>query len=83
MGCGRTLPLNGDPLFVTSLQPGSPIVNGIGVLPGSGQVIAQLLIPPIPALAGITVYAGGVTVADDHPFSVEKFSAAVPITFLQ
>ena len=83
VGCGRTLPLNGDPLFVTSLQPGSPIVNGIGVLPGSGQVIAQLLIPPIPALAGITVYAGGVTVADDHPFSVEKFSAAVPITFLQ
>ena len=82
VGCGRTLPLNGDALFIASLQPGSPILNGIGVLPGSAQVVAQLFIPPIPVLAGITVYAGGVTTAEDHPFSVKKFSPSVAITFL-
>ena len=81
VGCGRTLPLNGDALFLASVQPGSPILNGIGTLPGSAQVAAQLVIPPIAALAGLTVYVGGVTTADDFPLSVKKFSASLPITF--
>lgn len=81
LGCGRTLPLNGDALFLASLMPGSPIVNGIGTLPGNGQVVAQLFIPAIPALAGITVHTGGVTAADAFPFSVKKFSPSVAITF--
>ncbi len=83
VGCGRTVPLNGDPLLVASLQAGSPIVNGIGVLPGAAQITAQLFIPPIQALVGITVHAGGITTADGYPFSVKKFSASVPITFQQ
>lgn len=82
LGCGRTLPLNGDALFVASLLPGSPIANGIGVLPGSGQIAAQLFIPAIPPLAGVTVHAGGVTVGTEFPFSVKKFSPALAITFL-
>lgn len=83
VGCGRTLPLNADPLLVASLQPGSPIINGIGVLPGAEQITAQLFIPPIPALVGITVYAGGITTADGYPYSVKKFSTSLPITFQQ
>jgi hypothetical protein len=82
LGCGRTLPLNADALFIASLLPGSPIVNGTGTLPGSAQIVAQLFIPPIPALAGITVHAGGLTLASDYPFQVKKFSPAVAITFL-
>ncbi|MEZ5966236.1 MAG: M14 family zinc carboxypeptidase [Planctomycetota bacterium] len=82
LGCDRTVPLNGDPLFLASLQPGSPIANGIGVLPGSGQIVAQLFIPAIPALAGLTVHAGGVTMGDPFPFRVKKFSPSVAITFL-
>lgn len=81
VGCGRTVPWNGDALFIASLQPGTPIVNGIGTLPGSAQVAAQLVIPPFPVLVGITVYAGGVTVGEEYPFSVKSFSSAVPITF--
>src|SRR5690606_32221349 len=53
VGCGRTVPWNGDALFIASLQPGTPLVNGIGTLPGRAQVAAQLGIPPFPVRVGI------------------------------
>lgn len=81
VGCGRTLPLNGDALFLASVQPGSPILNGIGALSASAQASAQLVIPPIGALVGLTVHVGGVTTDDNFPLSVKKFSAPVAITF--
>lgn len=77
----RTVPLNGDGLLVATATPDTILFNNVGVLPGTASVQPTFPIPPLAALIGIKVWAGGLTLAPGYPNSVKKFSPAVAITF--
>ncbi|MCC6672081.1 MAG: hypothetical protein IT458_13545 [Planctomycetes bacterium] len=75
----RTIPLNLDGILIASATPGAVLANNVGILPASGQAVAAFAIPPIPALAGITLYAGGITLGPGYASQVKKFSPALAI----
>jgi hypothetical protein len=79
---GVVLPIQIDGLTSLSMIPGNPILPGAaGVLSATGQATSTLTIPPLPWLAGLTVYATGMT-ADAPTFPVLRtvFPSALPIT---
>ena len=79
---GVVLPLQVDALSTLTLTPGNPILPGsAGVLSATGQASTPLSIPPLPWLAGLTIYATGMT-ADTPNFPVLRtvFPSAVSIT---
>jgi len=58
----RVVPLNLDPLFVTSLSNPAIFRGFTGTLSASGEASGQVVIPSIPALAGVGFYLGLVVV---------------------
>jgi len=82
LGGGVILPVQIDGLTSLTLVPGNPILpNSGGVIDPNGQASSTLTIPPLPWLAGLTIYATGVT-ADTPTFPVLRtvFPSALPIT---
>ena len=77
----RTVPLNGDGLLIATANVNTILLGNIGVIPGSGIVQPTFPIPPLVALVGLKIYAGGLTLAPGYPNSVKKFSPAIAITF--
>lgn len=76
----RTIPLNPDGLLNASATPGMLLNGNVGTLDASGMGTASLPIPSIPALAGLTLYAGGLTLNSQYNHLVETFSPAQPLT---
>lgn len=79
---GIVLPVGIDVLTSLTMVPGNPILPGAaGVLDAMGQASSSLTIPPLPWLAGLTMYATGMT-ADAPRFPVLRtvFPTAVAIT---
>jgi len=65
LGDGRIVPLNQDPLFFMSVgSQASPFLGFAGILDPSGQAVAAVLLPGIPALSGAAFSAAGVTWRD-------------------
>ena len=59
---GRILQLTPDQLFAVSLAPSPAFQNFVGRLDGSGHASPQLLLPNVPGVQGLPVYAGAFTV---------------------
>ena len=80
----RTIPLREDGLLGDSVFGlGGLLTNNFSVLPvASETATASFTIPPLPFLAGVTLYAGGLTLELGYPALIKKFTPAVPITFL-
>lgn len=79
---GRVIPLNPDPLFLACATPDAILRSNVGTL-GSGPAIATLPIPQQPGLAGLQLWAGGITLAPDYTAFVKKFSPAVSFRLTQ
>ena len=77
LGAGRVLPLNADALFFATLRPNALLLNNTGLIPPGGKATASFVIPNLPGLVGITVYAAGVTQNNDYLNSVKNFSSAI------
>ena len=59
---GRTIYLNPDALFYTSILAPGMFQNFVGMLDSRGEAIASVQIPAIPSLSGTRIYASVVTV---------------------
>jgi enediyne biosynthesis protein E4 len=82
LGGGVVLPVQIDGLTTLTMVAGNPVLpNTAGVVDPAGQASSSLSIPPLPWLAGLTIYATGVT-ADTPTFPVLRtvFPSALPIT---
>lgn len=70
LGDGRTIPLNYDGIFQASLY--SPqllgLANSQGVLNANGEAIVTLTVPNVPAIVGLPIYIGFVTLDLTQPF---------------
>ena len=66
-------------VFFASITPNVLLWNNIGRIPSSGKAVASLLIPLLPGLVGIKVFAVGVTANAGYLNAVKNFSSAVPI----
>ena len=73
----RTIPLNADGAFFASATPGALLLGNLGVLPASETATATLPLPPLAFLVGLTLHAGGLTLAPGYTGSVKKFSPAL------
>ncbi|MFO1053986.1 MAG: M14 family zinc carboxypeptidase [Planctomycetota bacterium] len=78
----RVLPLNGDALMVASLSLAPLLVDNLGVLSASESAVATLHLPNDPALAGITMFCGGVSFDPQFPLGVERWATPVQLTIL-
>jgi hypothetical protein len=80
---GTMLPIAVDPLTALVLQPGNQVLSGAtGTVGPNGTATASFVLPPMPVLAGITVYATAVTVDPVHAPAVRNaFPSARAITF--
>ena len=67
----RWVPLDPDPLFAATLGVSIPTLSGgfLGVLDAGGEAAATLT-NPLPALAGVRIWAGGFTFDATAPFGV-------------
>ena len=79
IGAGRVVPLNPDVLFFATVQPNALLRNNTGPIPAGGKATASFVIPNVPGIVGITVYAGGLTQNNDYLNAVKNFSAAIAI----
>lgn len=69
---GGLLPLDNDALLAASLTPGSPVfVDFAGTLDGGGQAAPTLVVPNLPFLAGLDLYAAAFTLAPTQPIERE------------
>lgn len=84
LGGSRVVPLTPDVFFQSMVKtPNILLNNHIGTLPGSDQIVANLTIPNIPALAGLQLFVGGLTIDLNYNGFVKKFTqTSTPITFL-
>jgi len=81
---GRIVPLSPDPLLVVSLGANFPPFLGFsGVLAGGGGGAAQLQIPLIPQLVGVTVNIAGVTIDPPAPGGIGIVSNLLALTIQQ
>ncbi len=78
----RTLPLNGDALFVASILLPGVFKGNLGTLDSKGRAVMTFPIPNWPALAGLTFHFAGFTVDQAYPLGVKTISNAVglPLT---
>jgi len=79
IGAGRTVPLDLDSLFWASLATPSIFQNFLGLTSASGDFTMTLNIPPIPQLAGITIWTSAVTVT---VAGFQEIAPDVEITFV-
>ncbi|MFK7739945.1 MAG: CRTAC1 family protein [Planctomycetota bacterium] len=79
---GNRLPLNIDGLTSLTIVPNNPILPAsAGLLDANGTVSAQLNIPPLSLLSGLTLYATAMTTdAANFPLLRTLFPRALPIT---
>ncbi|MEC8651228.1 MAG: CRTAC1 family protein [Planctomycetota bacterium] len=79
----QTLPIDFDALTAATLDPSNPFfVGSIGTLDAAGNGSATLNVPPFPALSGVTIFAGGLTVDPNSPTQVRTVihaAVALPI----
>lgn len=79
----QTLPIDFDALTAATLDPSNPFFLGsIGTLDAAGNGSATLNVPPFPALSGVTIFAGGLTVDPNSPTQVRTVihaAVALPI----
>lgn len=62
LGDGTELPVAIDPVTTATLEPGNPVFAGsVGVMDGAGHAQATLVLPNLASLAGIDLYATGLT----------------------
>tara|TARA_R110002096_G_scaffold400674_1_gene597319 strand:- start:5061 stop:6935 length:1875 start_codon:yes stop_codon:yes gene_type:complete len=82
LGNGDVLPIDFDALTQITLNPFNPIfVGSIGTLDGAGLATATLNVPPVPLLAGLTVFVGAVTTdAPTFPIARTTLVNAVAIS---
>lgn len=78
----RTLPLNADALFFDSFSFAPVLIGNVGTVAPNGVMQAQLSIPPIVALAGVTIYTAGISFETGYPSDVKRWSSSVPIVIL-
>jgi len=72
----RTVPLNLDDLFtISQIIPGI-FQNFRGTLSASGQAVASVNIPPIPALKGFSFFVAGAIVDAAAPFGIATITNA-------
>lgn len=74
----RTVPIDGDALFLATFAAGvPPFTTGfVGTLDAQGTGLATLQ-NPLPALAGVDLWAGAFTLAPAAPFGVQTIGNAV------
>jgi len=66
----RTIPLNLDPLFGLSQTVPAIFQKFQGILNASGQAVAFVNIPAVPALKGFSFYVAGVIIDANAPFMI-------------
>ena len=76
----RTVPINGDALFLASLNLFPILVNNLGVLPAGDTVVATFNVPPVPALVGLTFWFDGITLDPSCQAGVRAFSPSLSVT---
>jgi hypothetical protein len=74
---GRTVFLNPDPLFFTSILGGGIFSNLAGVLDRNGEAFPTIQVPNIPGLSGQRIYAAAITVV---PSTINTISHPIVIT---
>lgn len=62
---GRTIHLNPDAMFFTSILAGGIFQNFVGVLDGVGEAFPSVQIPNLPGLSGLRLYASAITVVQN------------------
>ncbi|MGE0144463.1 MAG: M14 family zinc carboxypeptidase [Planctomycetota bacterium] len=77
---GRTLPLNPDALMAASLSLSPVLENNLGILGASSTAVATLNVPDIPALAGVTLHVGGLTLDASFPSGIARWAPPVSVT---
>lgn len=74
---GRTIFLNPDALFFTSIQGGGIFQNFSGVLDRNGEAFPSVKFPNLPGLSGLRLYAGVITLV---PSAINVISSPIVIT---
>ncbi|MGK0302975.1 MAG: hypothetical protein ACI89X_003862 [Planctomycetota bacterium] len=79
---GQVIPISPDNLTIYALDLGNAILpNSYGLLDATGTATSPLIIPPLPWLLGVTLYATAVTMdTPAFPFFRTVFPTALPIT---
>ena len=76
-------PLTPDSLFFTSLFTGPPLFQGfVGLLGSDGTADLTLFFSNLPALSGLPVHAGAISVDPVNTSEVRQIAESVPLTFL-
>ena len=77
----RVIPINFDALFDLSQTPGNPFfTNTLGILNGAGAGSVGVSIPNVPAIAGVTFYAGAVSLSGGAPSGIATVFPSLTIT---
>ncbi len=79
----RTLPLNGDALFMASIMLPGVFRGNLGRVNAQGRAVMTFSIPNWPALAGLKFHFAGFTVDQAYPLGVKTISNAVSLTLVQ
>ncbi|MBK8980358.1 MAG: hypothetical protein IPM29_31025 [Planctomycetes bacterium] len=85
---GRRVPFDGDDLFLACLDPGIAAALGLAgsqaALDPAGAATVAWTVPPLPALAGLRVYAGFLVLDPLAPLpqSILSFSTPTSLTLL-
>ncbi|MEZ6036981.1 MAG: hypothetical protein R3F29_05840 [Planctomycetota bacterium] len=80
LGCGRTFPLDDDPLLSASLSTPQLFADFLGVLDDAGRSEAPaIVLPDLPALIGLQFFVAAATVDAQAPCGVGLVGAAVPV----
>jgi len=75
----RTIPLNPDPLFFSAFALPAIFKNFVGNLDGSGRGQAQVAIPDVGAIVGMTFYCAFLTLDPAAPAAIRDISPSVAI----
>jgi hypothetical protein len=79
---GRHFPLNDDILLAVSLLPNNGFfLNTAGFLDAIGTAIVSIVIPPIPALIGGTIYSAAAVLNGAASSGIEQTIGPLAITF--
>jgi hypothetical protein len=76
----RRLPLNADAFFFASAGLLPTLSGNIGVLSAAGMGTATLTLPNLPGLAGLSLFAAGITFEAGYPSDVKRWSQPVGFT---
>jgi hypothetical protein len=79
LGDGRFIPLDFDPLLLLSLSTPAIFSNFSGVVDANGDFVMTLNTPPVPQLAGITIWSSAITYT---PNGIIEIAPDVQITFV-